>query len=178
MPAVMFNLTDAEQWARDMGFSPADLQTQIQCFDEEAQEFTHAKTPVERLDALADMLQVIACIKVCGGDISTYYDHFEDYWLNLDGENPVDFNIHHIRLALKEVVRSNYSKFVEGENAASREISHHHANGLFVGHRKAGVTTYKIVSLKDQYDNAGKFVPMGKVLKPVTYFEPNLEQFL
>jgi hypothetical protein len=172
MPTVMFNLTDAEQWARDMGLSPADLQTQIQCFDEEAQEFTQSKTPVERLDALADMLQVIACIKACGGDISAYYNHFEDCWL--DG----DFNIEQIRLALKEVVRSNYSKFVEGENAASREISHHHANGLFVGYRKAGVTTYKIVSLKDQHDNTGKFVPMGKVLKPVTYFEPNLEQFL
>jgi hypothetical protein len=172
MPTVMFNLTDAEQWARDMGLSPDDLQTQIQCFDEEDLEFQQAKTPVERLDALADMLQVVACIKVCGGDISAYYDHFENCWITSS------FNMAQIKLALKEVVRSNYSKFVEGENAASREISRHHANGLFVGYRKSGVTTYKIVSLKDQYNSTGKFVPRGKVLKPVTYFEPNLEQFL
>ena len=172
MPTIMFDLTDAEQWARDMGLSPDDLPTQTKCFDEELQEFKDAKTPLERLDALADMLQVIACIKVCGGDISAYYDRFENCWLISE------FAAEQIRLALKEVVRSNYSKFVEGENAASREISRHHANGLFVGYRKAGVTTYKIVSLKDQHDNAGKFVPKGKVLKPESYFEPKLGQFL
>lgn len=27
-------------------------------------------------------------------------------------------------------------------------------------------------------DHMGKFVPKGKVLKPVTCFEPDLEQFL
>ena len=172
MPATMFNLTEAEQWARDMGLSPKDLPTQTQCFDEEHGEYLGAKTPVERLDALADMLQVIACIKVCGGDTTVYFDQFEDCWMDSE------FNSEKIRLALKEVVRSNKSKFVTSENAASREISRHHANGLFVGYRKVGVTKYKLISLKNQHDNTGKRVPKGKVLKPVTYFEPNLEQFL
>lgn len=173
MPATMFNLKDAEQWARDMGLSPDDLPTQLKCFDEEHGVYLGAKTPVERLDALADMLQVIACIKVCGGDVSVYFDQFEDCWMDSE------FNSEKIRLALKEVVRSNNSKFVSTEEQGLREISRLSIEKkLFVGYRRVGVTKYKLISLKDQHDNTGKFVPKGKVLKPVTCFEPDLEQFL
>ena len=173
MPAVMFNLELAKKWASDMGLTPDDLPTQADCFTEEHGEYLGAKTPLERLDALADMLQVIACIKVCSGDITPYYNDFEDCFINSE------FNIEQIRLALNEVVRSNNSKFVSTEEQGLREISRFFIEKkLFIGYRKVGENKYKLISLKDQHDNSGKFVPKGKVLKPSTYFEPELEQFL
>ena len=167
---MMFNLELAEKWAREMGLSPDDLPTQTDCFTEEHGEYIGAKTPVKRLDALADMLQVIACIKVCGGDVTPYYNDFEDCFIHSE------FSAATVQNALNEVVCSNISKFVSTEEQGLREISRFSVEkGLFVGYRKVGENKYKLISLKDQHDNAGKFVPKGKVLKPVTYFEPELE---
>jgi hypothetical protein len=167
----MMNKPAPELWSA-IAITPSKEATdaQLKAFREEFDEYWLAKNEAEKLDALADMRQVLDCLRVASdgayptNDENNDYLSCEDSYLNNGGE------MGKIIAKINAVTKSNFSKFCRSTTTADMSILKYEKMGIKANWRKSG--DYYVIYCTEDVKIDGKLFFKGKILKGIDYKEP------
>ena len=159
-----------QDWARVAIIpGPDQLKTQLAVFDEEHQEYWDAKDNLERMDAICDQEQVLACIRQSDPsfDLTAQINDFmacEDDYLNNKGSASM------LARYRQAVIESNFSKFCDTEKKAMNSMIDYADIGIHSISIKRG--NWFVIYCNETRAIDGKVYPEGKILKGVDFKHP------
>lgn len=145
-------------------------------FAEEHNELADAKQLSDKADSYADQLVVIAGYFLdCGGNgnwkpVKEFVGM--DYYAIVDAlEDEAEDQGIYLNAAFDIVHQSNMTKFTKDLSVIKQTIDDYMDKGIYVEAKETN-GLWALFSAKDQFVN-GKDYPKGKLLKPITYKEPD-----
>ena len=145
-------------------------------FAEEYDELSEAKTLADEADSFADQLVVIAGYFLdCGGNCNWQpvkeFIGMDYYAIADELEDAAEDQGIALKAAFDIVHKSNMTKFTKDFSVITQTIDDYLDKGIYVEAKETD-DLWAVFSAQDQTVN-GKHYPKGKLLKPVTYKEPD-----
>lgn len=170
-------------------FKAAQLETTLENAElyltllaEEAQELTEANNTVDILDAVGDMMFVAEGLRYINENLSEKDQAILAAKIQTNGAILAttavleDFRRHHsveLDLLIKEITRSNFSKFTQSETIALETMDKYSKLGITTSYIKTN--QYYIIRVQNKTFVDNKFYTKNKILKATTFTPPFLK---